>query len=64
MTCDQGVLDPTKPRRIVYLDQFGQWDGLAVRKGNFAGFVMLGASTEEDAIQAAIQSDWDAQSEC
>jgi hypothetical protein len=59
---DRGMLDAIKPRRIVYLDQGGQWDGLAVRDGNFAGFVMLGARSEEDAIQAAIQSDWNAQS--
>jgi hypothetical protein len=60
---ERGVLDPTKPRRIVYLDQQGRWDGLAVRDGNFASFVMLGARSEEDAIQAAIQSDWNASAE-
>ena len=54
---DEGVLDPIKPRRIVYPDKRGRWDGLAVREGKFAGFVMLKAWSEEDAIQAAIQSD-------
>ena len=57
---ERGVLDPIKPRRIVYLDQLGQWDGLAVRDGKFAGFVMLRARSEENAIQAAIHSDWNA----
>jgi hypothetical protein len=57
-----GVLDPIKPRRIVYPSHMGRWNGLAVRDGNFAGFVHLEARSEEDAIQAAIQSDWNAQS--
>ena len=59
---DRAVLDPLRPRRIVYLDQLGQWDGLAVHEGTFAGFVMLSARSEEEAIQAAIHSDWNAQS--
>lgn len=58
----RGVLDPIKPRRIVYPIQTGRWHGLAVRDGNFAGFVHLEAPSEEAAIQAAISSDWNAQS--
>jgi hypothetical protein len=59
---DDGVLDPTKPRLILYSDEKGRWDGLAVCEGKFAGFVMLRAWSEEDAVQAVIQSDWNARS--
>ncbi len=40
--------------RLIYRDSDGQWDGIAVRNGEFVGFVGLGAREPEDAIYKAL----------
>lgn len=41
------------PPRIVYRDTEGRWDGLRVQGGRFAGFVILGCSTRQAAVDLA-----------
>lgn len=41
-------------RRVVYLDQLGVWDGLAVQDGKFAAFVNLMARTQDEAASMAL----------
>jgi hypothetical protein len=44
------------PRRIVYRDLGGCWDGVLVRDGIFRSFVGLGAKSLRDAVQRARRS--------
>ena len=41
--------DLTMP--IVYRDSHGRWDGLAVKDGAFADFIMLGGTSHTDALE-------------
>jgi hypothetical protein len=40
-------------RRVIYRDTMGVWDGLAVNRGKFTGFVAIDARTRDDAVQRA-----------
>jgi hypothetical protein len=39
---------------IVYRDSEGQWDGISVKGGTFAGVYSLGAADEQEAISMAV----------
>lgn len=43
-----------KVLRIIYRDSDGRWDGMAVADGVFAGFVSIGATSRDSAIDKAL----------
>jgi hypothetical protein len=46
-------------RRILCRDRTGQWNGLVISGGRFAGFIALGKRTREEAIaEARARKDW------